>query len=238
MTDQTGLMARMRRHRPPARHRALRWALAGVVALVALVVAAVAVFIEQPAAPRLTLPTSVASPPSGLIGGTWQVAAGSVAGFRVAESALGFSNDTVGRTTAVNGTVIVSGDRVTGGSIRIAVTGIKVGGKAAPQLASSLDTGRFPVATFVLTRPVTLGAAFVSGSAVTITAVGALTMDGTTHMVQVRISARRDGLVLQAAGSIRVPFPAWGIKRPSGFGFFGSLADQGTAEFLLILHPE
>jgi hypothetical protein len=27
----------------------------------------------------------------------------------------------------------------------------------------------------------------------------------------------------------------WGIKEPAGFGFLGSLADHGTAEFLLTL---
>ena len=28
---------------------------------------------------------------------------------------------------------------------------------------------------------------------------------------------------------------AWGIKGPAGLGFLGSLADHGTAEFLLTL---
>ncbi len=206
------------------------------MALAALIVVAVAIFIRQPAAPPLTLPRGAASPPAGPIGGTWQVAAPSVAGFRVAESALGFSNDTVGRTTAVTGAVIVSGDRVTVATFRIAVADLKVGGKAQPQLASSLDTSRFPVATVALTRPVTLGAAFVSGRPVTIRAAGELTMNGTTHLVYVTFSARRSGPLLQAAGSIPVPFPDWGVKRPAGFGFLGALADHGRAEFLLILH--
>jgi hypothetical protein len=29
---------------------------------------------------------------------------------------------------------------------------------------------------------------------------------------------------------------AWGIKGPGGFGFLGSLADHGMAEFLIVLH--
>lgn len=170
MTHQTVLAARIRnRHDPsPRRRHPLRWVL------------------------------GAASPPSGPAGGTWQVAAGSVAGFRVPESALGFSNDVVGRTTAVSGAIIISGDRVTSAALRIALIGIKVSGKAQPQLGSSLSTRRFPAATFTLTRPVTLGAAFASGATVTTTAVGELTMNGTAHLVQVTLSGRRDGPLLQA----------------------------------------
>jgi hypothetical protein len=42
--------------------------------------------------------------------------------------------------------------------------------------------------------------------------------------------------VLQVAGSIPVSFAEWGIQGPGGAGFFGSLADHGSAEFLLTLH--
>ena len=217
MTHQTVLTAPIRnRHDPsPRRRHPLRWVLAGVVALAVLAVMAVAAFIVQSAAPPLILPAGAAIPPSGPTGGTWQVAAGSVAGFRVPESALGFSNDVVGRTTAVTGAVIVSGDRVTSATFRIALGGIKVNGKPQPQLASSLGTRRFPAATFALTRPVTLGAAFASGATITRTAVGELTMNGTAHPVQVSLSGRRDGPVLQAAGSIPVSLTDWGIKRPA-----------------------
>jgi hypothetical protein len=37
-------------------------------------------------------------------------------------------------------------------------------------------------------------------------------------------------------GTIRVAFTAWEIRGPAGYGFFGSLADHGVAEFLLTLH--
>jgi hypothetical protein len=63
-------------------------------------------------------------------------------------------------------------------------------------------------------------------------------MNGTSHPVTVTLTARRDGPELQTAGSIRVQFARWGIKQPAGFGFVGSLADHGDAEFLLILHRQ
>jgi hypothetical protein len=49
------------------------------------------------------------------------------------------------------------------------------------------------------------------------------------------IRAQR-GSAIQVAGSIPVSFSAWGIQPPGGLGFFGSLADHGIAEFLLVLH--
>jgi hypothetical protein len=74
--------------------------------LVVLIVLAVAAFIKlQPTAPPLTLPTAAARPPAGSLDGRWDVAAGSVEGFRVQETILGLSNDSVGRTNAVTGTI-------------------------------------------------------------------------------------------------------------------------------------
>jgi len=240
MTNETGVEAgaRTRHGRSSRKRHPLRWILAGIVALVALAVVAVVIFIKQPAPPPLTLPSGGVSSPSGPVGGTWQVAAGSVAGFRIPESAFGISNNVVGRTTGVSGTITVFGGQVIHATFHIALLAIEVSGKTEPQIASSLDTGRFPAATFTLAHPVPLGPAFASGATVRITAAGDLAMNGTVHEVQVTISARRDGSELQAAGSIPVPFAEWGINRPAGFGLVGSLADHGTAEFFFILRRQ
>lgn len=58
------------------------------------------------------------------------------------------------------------------------------------------------------------------------------------HTIKCNIAqiGRRDGAALQVAGSIPVGFAEWGIQGPGGLGFFGSLADHGSAEFLLTLH--
>jgi polyisoprenoid-binding protein YceI len=222
----------------PARKRHWwRWILAGVLVLTVLIVAVAVVLIKlQPAAPPLALPTSIARPPVGPVDGTWEVSAGSVAGFRVRESALGMSNDVTGRTTDVSGTVVISGSRVTRAALRVDLSAIKVNGKTQPQLASSLSTRAHPEATFTLSGPVTLGPALGSGAVITTTSTGQLTLRGISHEVTVTTSARRDGTVLQAAGSIPISFTRWGIKGPPGYGLFGSLADHGTAEFLLTLH--
>jgi polyisoprenoid-binding protein YceI len=221
----------------PARQRHWwRWISASVVALVLLVVLAVGLFIKlQPSPAPLTLPPGTARPPAGPVNGTWDAAAGSVAGFRVQESALGFSNDVVGRTDRVTGAITVSGGRVTAATFGIDLAAITVNGKTQPQFTKSLDTASHPVATFMLARPVTLGPAFASGATVTVTGIGDLTLRGVSHLVTVTITGRRDGSALEAAGSIPVTFSAWGIKEPAGFSFLGSLANHGVAEFLIVL---
>jgi len=222
--------------KPPRRRHWWRLIAAGAAALVVLIVAAVGLFIKlQPTQPPLALPTAPASAPAGPLAGTWTVAAGSEAGFRVRESALGFGNDVVGRTGAVTGTLTVSADSVTRAAFTVGLTTIKVGGKVPAQLAASLDTRAYPTATFTLSEPVRLDPAFASGATITSTVAGLLSMHGSSHPVTATISGRRDGHVLQLAGSIQVNFSVWDIAAPGGFGFLGSLAGHGVAEFSLSL---
>jgi polyisoprenoid-binding protein YceI len=238
MADQTRRRVLTRRlpGRSARKRHWWRWLLAGIAALIVLVVVAIGVFIKlQPTLPPLALPTARASAPTGPIDGMWATSARSVAGFRIQESGVGMSNDVVGRTNAITGTVDVADGRVTRAAFRINLTAIRVNGKVQRQFATSLGTRDHPVATFRLAQPVTLSRAFTSGAAVTLRVTGYLAMHGTSHPVTATISARRDGPALQAAGSIPIALSRWGIEGPGGFGFFGSLASHGVAEFLLNL---
>jgi polyisoprenoid-binding protein YceI len=214
-----------------------RWIAVGLVTLVLLIVLAAGVFIKlQPSAAPLALPPGPGRPAVGPLNGSWNVAAGSVAGFRVGESAVGFSNYVVGRTDGVSGAITVFRDRVTAATLRIDLATVTVSGKTEPQFATSLDTASYPVATFTLARPVTLAPAFASGATVMARATGYLTLRGVSRLVAFSLAGRRDGSALEAAGSIPIMFSAWGIKGPAGLGFLGSLADHGAAEFLIVLH--
>jgi polyisoprenoid-binding protein YceI len=227
------------RAKPPRRPHRLRWVLGGLLTLVVLlVVAAVAVIKLQPTQPSLALPGGAAAAPAGQLDGTWHVATGSLAGFRVRESILGVGNDVTGRTGDVTGTAVVSTGRVASATFRVSLYAITVNGKARqPQLVQSLEVAAHPVATVTLTGPVTLPAAFTSGGTITRTAAGTLTLNGITRPATVTLSARRDGTAIEVAGSLPVTFADFGIKEPGEYGVFGSLADNGTAEFLLILAP-
>ncbi len=92
------------------------------------------------------------------------------------------------------------------------------------------------MATFTLAQPVTLSPDFASGAIVTARSTGHLALRGVSRLVTFSITGRRDGTALEVAGSIPVAFSVWGIKEPYGFGFLGSLADHGVAEFLVVLH--
>jgi polyisoprenoid-binding protein YceI len=218
------------------KHHWWRWLAASLAALILLVVLAVGLFVTlQPSPAPLTLPSGAARPAVGPVDGMWSSVAGSVAGFRVRESALGFSNEVVGRANGVAGTITISGGRVTAAAFRIDLATLTVSGKKQPQFAASLDTANHPLASFTLAQPVTLGARFASGATVTARCSGHLTLRGVSRLVTFSIAGRRDGAALEVAGSIPVSFSAWGIRGPSGFGLLGSLADHGLAEFLIVL---
>lgn len=217
------------------RRRWWRWILAAAV-IVVLALAGTILLVSPQAGPApLALPRTGAGSPAGPAAGTWQAVAGSLAGFRVRETFFGKSDYVVGRTDAVTGTITISGDRVTAAAFTVSLASIKVRGKSQPQFAASLGTRAHPSATFTLTRPVALPAAFFSGAAVAVAVAGQLGMNGTENPVSFAISGRRDGPALEVTGSIGVVFAKWDIKGPAGYGFIASLDNHGSAEFLIIL---
>ncbi len=183
---------------PPARPsgRGRRRRVVGIlVTLGALVVftavVAASAYIGTLAEPPLVLPATAASTPTGSLDGTWAVARGSEAGFRVDQTVM-FMSDVVGRTSDVTGTLVAADDQVTGASLQIDLARVTSGGKAQPQFAPSLDTKRHPTATFMLTEPITLPAVFANGIIIDATANGQLTMHGVTREVGVSLSDRRE----------------------------------------------
>ncbi|MEW9534613.1 YceI family protein [Microbispora sp. NPDC049125] len=225
--------------RRPRRRRRLRWIIGGgvgLLVLLVLVVVAAAALSPGSAPPPLALPSGAApAVGAGDADGTWRVAPGSVAGFRLTQTFLGNDTDVVGRTGAVTGDVAVAHGQVVSANLRVGLAAITVGGKAPPQLALSLETRSHPDATFTLTRPFALGAATTAGTAATATAAGRLTLRGVTRAVTFTVTGRWDGPSLRAVGSIPVALADWGVEGPENYGWLGSLSDHGTAEFLLVL---
>jgi polyisoprenoid-binding protein YceI len=238
MTRHADVSARRqpRSRRSPRKRHWWRWVLAAVAALAVVAVGAVVLYVKgEASAPALTLPAGAVRPPAGPLDGTWHVAGGSVAAFRLKQRVLGMDNYISGQTSAVTGTIVLSGDKVISATLRVQLTNIKVSGKTQPQFAASLGTSQHPVATFTLLARVALSPAFAAGGTTTLRTTGQLAMNGITHLATIILSARRDGAVLQAAGDIPVSFARWDIKQPAGFGFLGSLASHGDAEFRLVL---
>jgi polyisoprenoid-binding protein YceI len=218
----------------PRRRRWLRWTLAGFAALLILLVGAVAAAIKlQPVPEPLTLPAAVAAT-ADLVNGDYRPVDGSVAGFRVQQTVLGLTSDVVGRTTDLTGTATVAGSQITGARLRIGLLALTSGGgKPAPQFNISLDTQRYPAATVELTQPVAVDPASATGA--NTTATGTLTLHGITRTITVTMSVHPDGTGIDVAGALPVAFADYDLTKPRGYGSIGSLADHGTAEFLLLL---
>jgi len=167
--------------------------------------------------------------------GIWKVATGSTAGYRVKETLLGQSHPAVGRTTALTGSVAISGVDVTAASFSADLTHVKSDQSERDSQFQGriMDTSKYPTATFTLTGPIDLGTVPADGTTVTATATGNLTMDGTTRSVTLQVEARKTGTTIQVSGSTPITFSDYNIDNPSGGP--ASVGSTGTLEFLLDL---
>jgi polyisoprenoid-binding protein YceI len=168
-------------------------------------------------------------------GGTWRVASGSVVGYRVKEVLFGQSNEAVGRTGAVTGTVTVGGTTVRTATFTVDMTTVASDQdrRDAQFDGRVMETATYPTATFTLTQPLSLGSIPADGATRSVRARGNLTLHGVTRAVVFTLTARHTGSAVQVAGSIPVTFADWGIPNPS----FGpvSTEDHGVLEFALNL---
>jgi YceI-like protein len=231
-TNPAGVLRRRKRHW-------LRWTLIAFGAVVVLVVVAVQVYVSNAPVPApLALPAA-AGRPTGPLAGTWAVADGSAAGLRIRQTVLFASGDVVQRTHSVTGRLTTTATTIPAATFTVDLASLtddgSSHGRKTPQVAISLDTRHHPDATVTLIEPLNLDPAIDSGAAVVLTARAELTLRGQTHPVTVAFTAHRDGALLRAAGSFPVTFADWDIPEPEGYGPLGSLADNGTAEFLLVL---
>jgi hypothetical protein len=213
-----------------------RWLIGGVVVAVVLVVGGPFVyfhFIEGSAPAPFTLSKAKATAAAAPLAGTWTVASGSQAGYRVEETLFGQSHTAVGRTTAVTGQLTATATEVTDTTVTVDMTQVSSDSSQRDGQFQGriMDTGQFPTAKFTLTTPINFETTPTPGSTVNETAAGTLLLHGTTHSVQVPVSARQSGDTIQVTGSIPVTFSDYNINNPSGGP--ASVGDAGTVEFLL-----
>jgi polyisoprenoid-binding protein YceI len=175
------------------------------------------------------------------VAGEWQVAAESVAGYRVRErlANLPAESDAIGRTSDVTGSITVEaagdGARLTAGTLDVDTTTITSDeSRRDNRLRSAgLQTDQFPTATFVVTEPVDVPAAALAGTATDITLVGDLTLHGVTKSVRIPAQAQLADGRIQVAGSLTFALADFDITAPNVGGFIISIADEGALEFLV-----
>lgn len=194
---------------------------AGVAAVVAFVATYVVFFTpDSPPALALSTPSAGAAPTGGAPAGVWKVGDGSVAGYRVREKLvkLPASNDAVGRTNAVTGSLRL--DSTAGGFV------VKAGLRLDADLSTlksdedlrdqhihtmAIETDRFPTATFVSTSDLAVPADSSDASALV---RGELTLHGVTRTVDVPVHARYDGSRIEVVGSLSFPWALFDIQAP------------------------
>jgi polyisoprenoid-binding protein YceI len=230
-----------RADRPLGRTYPLKWVVAGLVAVGALLIGGpwLVLWIVDGSTPStLTLPAAdgVAKGPlqPGPVTGTWTVVAGSQAGYRVEELLFGASHTAVGRTSKVTGGMVISGTEVTAADFSVDVASVTSdqGARDYQFRQFIMDAADYPKATFRLTEPISLGSVPDVGRIVKVPATGALTMRGVSRSVSFTLSAERlSSTQIDVNAEIPVTFARWHIPNPS-FAV-AKVGDTGTVEVLL-----
>lgn len=182
--------------------------------------------------------TETAAADSG-IDGSWQVGAGSEAGYRVPEVLNGQTTEGVGRTSGVTGSMTVVGTTVTATEFEFDMTKLTSdSGKRDSQVQGRImETANFPTATFVLGGPVDFGKIPADKEEVSIPAKGSLTVRGTTLPVELTLNARRNGATIEVLGSYDLKFADFGIPDPSVKPFV-EVGQSGFIEWLLVFEKK
>jgi polyisoprenoid-binding protein YceI len=228
----------------------LRWVLVAAGAVVVLAVGvpfAYIHFIEGPAPAPLGLNATASPSASGggtgsgsgadtPLAGTWTVATGSRAGYRVNEVLAGQNNVAVGRTSSVAGHLTIRNITVTAGAftVKMATIHSDQSQRDAQFDGRIMDVATYPTGTFTLTRSISLAPAPATGQIKTYRATGNLTLHGHTRPVTFSLSAQRTATQIRASGSIPITFADWDIPNPSFAGFV-TTQNHGVLEFLLVL---
>jgi len=220
------------------------WLIGGLAALAIIVIGGAWLYIhviEGPAPAPLSLKATVSSgtatsgtATSGTGAGTWRVATGSVVGYRVNEVLAGQNNVAVGRTSAISGTMTISGTTVTAASFTVQMATIKSDQSERDTQFNGriMDTATYPTGTLTLTSPIVLGSLPGDDVVRALHATGNLSLHGHTRSVTFTLQAERTAAGIEVSGSIPVLFADWGIANPS-FGSFVTTQDHGLLEFLI-----
>jgi polyisoprenoid-binding protein YceI len=179
------------------------------------------------------------------LAGTYTVASGSLAGFRVKELFAGQSSQhqAVVRTSTVSGDLTVTGDSSGYEVSSITVTaGLAdlhsvdtVAGRDVSQrdtiVARQIDVQSFPTATFNASSISVPGT--VTGSQVALSVPGNLTIHGVTKSVTVTAQAQVVGGKIEIAGSVSINMNDYGVSPPQ-VGFV-TVDSAVTIEFDIFL---
>lgn len=178
----------------------------------------------------------------GKLAGSWAIAPGSAAGYRVREKLafLPAQSDAVGRTSSITGSATLKGPNdaleVNAASFAVDLRTLKSDRSLRDEKLHSvgIESDTYPTATFVLHQPIALPRTAPAGSAFHVNATGALSLHGVTRQETIPLSMRLSGTQLEAVGSITFPWSDFEMTAPSIAGFV-NVTEHATMEFDLRL---
>jgi polyisoprenoid-binding protein YceI len=189
--------------------------------------------LTSPAATASAVQASPSSQTSDSTDGTWNIATGSLVGYRVKEVLFGQNNVAVGRTGDITGSITLNATTISDGTFTVDMTTVTSDQSRRDGQFNGriMETSSFPTATFTLTQPIDLSSIPATGEKRTLQATGNLTLHGVTKAVTFKVTGQYTGSVVQVVGSIPITFADWNISNPS----FGpvSTEDHGILEFAL-----
>lgn len=185
-------------------------------------------FASPSPSPSAASPAATPSTSSTGFAGVWQVASGSLAGYRVKEQFVGqaSTHEAVARTTAVSGqlTIAQSGTsyQLVNGAIKVELSSLasidSVAGYNVTNrdriVQRSLQVSQFPNATLQL-QSVSIPQDAAGGQTVSFQVPGSLTIHGLTRAVTVNVQLRVSGGVPQVVASIQTDMTDFGVNPPS-----------------------
>lgn len=167
--------------------------------------------------------------------GDWVPTTASEFGYRVEEVIAGVNTTAVGRSSEIDGLLVIDGSQATTVDIEVQIENItsddsRRDGRFAGVIMNSSE---FPTATFTITEPIEFGTAPAGDTGqVVATATGELTLRGVTNPVTFEVTAETANDRIGILGSIPVVFADYGIDNPS----IGPVTteDVGLVEFVLV----
>jgi polyisoprenoid-binding protein YceI len=223
--------------------------LVAVVALVALFAVAYFTLFNPDSPPELSLETrgstEAQAPPAGDLVGTWTVADGSVAGYRVREklAQLPAPSDAVGRTNAITGQVTISQDgsgyTATDANFTVDVSQLKSDSDRRDGRIREigLETAKFPQATFAAAGPIAIPQDAVDGKTVTVPVEGDFNLHGVTKKMSIPLEVRRNGPQIELLGNYEFAWADFGMSPPNVPPFV-SVTGNPKLEFKLLLSKQ
>ena len=201
----------------------IRWLVGGFVVVVLVVVGFGAWYVlgdSAPGKPKLSSSATVDVGPNATPAGTWTIAPGKdvYVGYRIKELFAGdtIEKDAVGRTSQVNGSMTIVGDRVTATTVNADLRSLESNRSPRDNYihTHAIESDRFPTATFVLTSPITLPPNLHPGVTQHLVATGRLTLHGVTKPITMPVDARWNGSTIDVVGSVAIVLADYKVQAP------------------------